>query len=131
MVMTDLSQVDAKASFEPRTAPVTSSGEGRPQRTEGETSSSRPAETAPAGRSDAAYSVDLSNAAQQVSSAPAPQQPEPETSSALPAGGESDLPDSGTPTNQVTSFQAERNGNDTRSTSEASRTLGQVIDTFA
>ena len=34
-------------------------------------------------------------------------------------------------TNQVTSFTDERTGNDTQNDTEAGRTLGQVIDTFA
>ncbi len=38
---------------------------------------------------------------------------------------------SGARTNQVTSFESERTGNDTNDKTEAGRTLGQVIDTFA
>ncbi len=39
--------------------------------------------------------------------------------------------DAGSRTNQVTSFESERTGNDTNDKTEAGRTLGQVIDTFA
>lgn len=38
---------------------------------------------------------------------------------------------SGARTNQVTSYESERTGNDTNDKTEAGRTLGQVIDTFA
>jgi hypothetical protein len=37
----------------------------------------------------------------------------------------------GAATNQFTNFQSERTGNDTQNETEAGRTLGQVIDTFA
>lgn len=42
-----------------------------------------------------------------------------------------DSVESGKRTNQVTSFESERTGNDTNDKTEAGRTLGQVIDTFA
>jgi hypothetical protein len=137
--MADVSQVETSFSFEPRTAPVNPTGPNRPQGP-GANDSSRSPEGAPAGRSDDAVSVALSNEAQRLPAAPAPdaaargtQEPAaPDTTfeTSAPDGIEGS-DGTGGETNQVTSFESERTGNDTHSTTEAGRTLGQVIDTFA
>jgi hypothetical protein len=125
--MADVSQVETSFSFEPRTAPVNPTGATRPQGP-GANDSSRSPEGAPAGRSDDAVTVALSSEAQRVSQEPAAPDTSFETSA--PDGIEGS-DDAGGETNQVTSFESERTGNDTHSTTEAGRTLGQVIDTFA
>jgi hypothetical protein len=137
--MADVSQVETSFSFEPRTAPVNPAGANRPQDTGGNTPSPS-TETAASGRGDEAVTVELSSEAQRVSSTAAPdqatgetQQPAaPDTSfqTSAPSGIEGS-DDAGAQTNQVTSFESERSGNGPRNASEASRTLGQVVDTFA
>lgn len=137
--MADVSQVETSFSFEPRTAPVTPAEPKRPQGTDAN-NSSRPSEPSEGGRSDAAFNVDLSNAARQLSSndnaAPADsdadEAPVPDSSVRTPAsGGTDNSDDAGSRTNQVTTFESERTGNGNPDASEASRTLGQVVDTFA
>ena len=131
--MADVSQVETSFSFEPRTAPVNPAGPSRPQDTGG--NAARSQEPATAARSNDAFSVDLSSEAQRVSSAPeaavdGSETPDTtlETSAPLGVAGSDDA---GPETNQVTSFESERTGNGPRNASEASRTLGQVVDTFA
>ncbi|MPY75115.1 MAG: hypothetical protein GEU87_12725 [Alphaproteobacteria bacterium] len=136
--MADVSQVETSFSFEPRTAPVTPAEPKRPQGADAN-NSSRPSEPSEGGRSDAAFNVDLSNAAQQLSSndnaAPAGSEadeaPVPDSSVRTSASGVENSDDAGSRTNQVTSFESERTGNGNPDASEASRTLGQVVDTFA
>jgi hypothetical protein len=141
--MTDVSQVETNVSFEPRTPPVNPSDGNRPNRAP---------EPSSGGREDAAFSVDISSEAQQLSSGSEPAQPAPGgqggssdsfgfqagSSSGFDTSFETSATDgidqadgSGSNTNQVTSFESERTGNGPRNTSEATRTLGQVVDTFA
>jgi hypothetical protein len=107
--------------------------------------SSKTGQTESARGSDAAYSVEISDEAQRV--AASEQANAPKQTSAEPQGLDATVEtsatadrgsvagaapeDGGSETNQVTSFQSERTGNDTRNETEAGRTLGQVIDTFA
>ena len=112
--MADVSQVETSFSLEPRNAPVSSKDSSRPQNAGGNVPSES-SQAVPGGHGEEAVSVDISDEAQRVSSAPPSD-----------GGNEAD-----SRTNQVTSFQSERAGNDTRSTTEAGRTLGQVVDTFA
>ena len=140
--MADVSQVETSFSFEPRTAPVTPAEPKRPQGTDAN-NAARPSEPSEGGRSDAAFNVDLSNAARQLSSndnaAPTGSEagsetdeaPVPESSVRTSASGVENSDDAGSRTNQVTSFESERTGNGNPDASEASRTLGQVVDTFA
>lgn len=136
--MADVSQVETSFSFEPRTAPVAPAEPERPQGGDAN-NSSRPSEPTVGGRSDAAFNVDLSNEARQLSSgdaAPAGSDTD-ETSlsdgspGTAASGGVNDSSDAGSRTNQVTSFESERTGNGDPDASEAARTLGQVVDTFA
>jgi hypothetical protein len=139
--MTDVSQVETNVSFEPRTPPVNPSDGNRPNRAP---------EPSSGEREDAAFSVDLSSEAQQLSASSEPAQPTPggqggsnegfgpDSSSGFDTSIETSATDgidpsngSGSNTNQVTSFEGERTGNGSRNTSEANRTLGQVVDTFA
>jgi hypothetical protein len=156
--MVGTSQVETRSAFEPRSAPVEPtpggiSDAGRANRTGlqdiGGRDSSGPSEASSSGQSDHAFSIQLSAAAQKFSANDntgqdtAPQAPDsdssrkPDTTGNSPAADTSAADhsirsdDAGSRTNQFTSFESERTGNDTHNTTEAGRTLGQVIDTFA
>lgn len=101
-----------------------------------------------AAEANAAFRIELSDAAQRPTN-PSPIEPaDPETAEPEQPATQDDAPEAatavgepeetavavtedGADTNQVTSFAQERTGNDTRSETEAGRTLGQVIDAFA
>ena len=79
-----------------------------------------------------AYRIEISEEASRLTDAspiePAgADTPDPEVADPNAAEPANDPPE----TNQVTSFEQERTGNDTRNETEAGRTLGQVIDAFA
>ena len=104
-----------------------------------------------ADEANAAFRIELSDAAQRLTDLspiePAdpktaepeqPATPEDAPQAAAAVGEPEDAEDAGVAatedgadTNQVTSFAQERTGNDTRNETEAGRTLGQVIDAFA
>ena len=134
--MADVSQVETSVSFEPRTPPVNPAGPNRSQDTGGN-AAPRSSDAAQSGRSGDAVSVALSSEARRLLSAPdaaggtqEPAGPDTTVETSAPGGIEGS-DDAGEETNQVTSFQSERTGNDTHSTTEAARTLGQVVDAFA
>ena len=149
--MVATTQIEAKLAFEPPKTPEfgSSGGSGsvarestKPDFTRDSASNPAPA---PVSGGNEAFSIDLSADAQQVaandsgnSSAQQPStgssalQSTVESSATAEVGsnaGASAAP--ANDTNQVASFENERSGNDTSNQTEAGRTLGQVIDTFA
>lgn len=132
--MSDVSQVDTTFSVEPRAASVNPTPSVSPARTP---------EPPRGGRDETAVNVEISNEAQQLATNgdSAPEAPTPAENRTPADSGNSletafrastgDGGDGGSRTNQVTSFATERTGNGTRNASEANRTLGQVVDTFA
>jgi len=153
--MVEATQFEQRLAFEPRTAPVDPAGKdgnsvaresNKPDLSGG--SSAQRAN----GSDGPAYSVEISDEAQHVaandsgnaSRTEATQEGAQQTSARqdLNATAETsatsgigstvnEIRDDGSTTNQVTSFEGERTGNDTQNETEAGRTLGQVIDTFA
>jgi hypothetical protein len=148
-------QIEHRLTFEARTAPVDPAGqdgnsvalESNKPDLGGGTSAQRTN-----GGGEPAYSVDISDEAQHVAandsasasrtdttqagtqqtSAREDLNATVETSATLGVGSTvGETRDDGSTTNQVTSFEGERTGNDTQNRTEAGRTLGQVIDTFA
>lgn len=150
--MVATTQIEAKLAFEPPKTPEfgTSGGSGsvarestKPDFIRGSENSAAPA---PVSGGDEAFSVDLSEQAQQVaandpgtaaqssgpSSAPNASALDSTVETSATAGvGSSAGAESGRNTNQVASIENEQSGNDTSNRTEAGRTLGQVIDTFA
>jgi len=152
--MVATTQIEAKLAFEPPKTPEygTSGDSGsvarestKPDFIRGSENSAAPG---PVSGGDEAFSIDLSAQAQQVAAN--------DPGSAAQSGTQSSAPDasalsstvetsataeigsntgaSSAPandTNQIASIENERSGNDTSNTTEAGRTLGQVIDTFA
>jgi len=151
--MVATSQIESRLAFEPQTTPVDPSSRGgdsvaRESNKPDLVSGSAPRATT--GGREPADSVEISNEAQRIaandpgtaSRTRAPQDNRDTASqglnstvetSAIADTGSSvgETPDRAASTNQVTSFESERTGNDTRNETEAGRTLGQVIDTFA
>ncbi len=148
-------QIEQRLAFEPRTAPVDPVGQdGNSVARESNKPDFSGGTSAPRtnGGDGPAYSVEISDAAQHVaandlgnaSRTETTQEGAQQTSdrqdlnatvetSATSGVGStvSETRDDGSTTNQVTSFEGERTGNDTQNETEAGRTLGQVIDTFA
>jgi len=139
-------QIEQRLAFETRTAPVDPAAQGgtdaartgnQPDFGGGATSSQ------PANGNESAFSVDISAEAQRITAGDTVRTDGPQTDAAEPGTGQDldatvetsatagEAPDDAGTTNQVTSFEGERTGNDTRNDTEAGRTLGQVIDTFA
>lgn len=151
--MVATTQIEAKLAFEaPKTPGDVSSGGGGSvaRETNKPDLLSNASNTAPQSRAsgaDEAVSVEISEEAQQIAAndpgtatsnqsqqAGAPQGLDGtvETSATAQTGSPADSSfDGNDRTNQVTSFEGERTGNDTSNNTEAGRTLGQVIDTFA
>jgi hypothetical protein len=141
--MVEAAQIEQRLAFEPRTAPVQPGGEGGSVARESnkpDLTSTQGAPESSSGSSNAAYSVEISNEAQQVAANDSDRGSQPtrqdlnasvETSSTAPIGSNAGASNDASETNQVTSFEGERTGNDTSNETEAGRTLGQVIDTFA
>jgi hypothetical protein len=153
--MVSASQIETRSSFAPPSAPIepvqgVKNDDARDSaKPENARNSSGVPSQSEAHSSESAYSVDISVEAQratannpgavrQAGEAP-DQQPAPPqglnktsgpsaTAESTAVGAASD---STAETNQVTSFVSERTGNDTNNQTEAGRTLGQVIDTFA
>lgn len=147
------SQIEQRLAFEPRTPPVDPAGQtgtaphGKKPDHGGATSTS-----GISGGGHAAYSVDISDEAQRIAAndtgnTTRPDTPKADTqqtntrddlnatiktdATASIGSNVSETRSDGSTTNQVTSFESERTGNDTHDETEAGRTLGQVIDTFA
>jgi len=146
-------QIEQRLAFEPRSAAVepTAQTDGNARGTNRTASGNVPS-TQRTNGSNPAYSVEISDEAQRIAANDPGNTPRPEAPQAGPpeSGTRQDLNatvetsattsidaavggtrDDGSTTNQVTSFESERTGNDTRNDTEAGRTLGQVIDTFA
>jgi hypothetical protein len=153
--MVEATQIEQRLAFEPRTAPVDPAGQDRNSVAR---ESNKPDLSGGAsvqrtnGGDGPAYSVEISDEAQHVAandsgntsrtdttqdrtqqtSAREDLNATVETSGTSGAGSTvGETRDDGSTTNQVTSFESERTGNDTQNRTEAGRTLGQVIDTFA
>lgn len=150
--MVATTQIEAKLAFEPPKTPEfgSSGGSGsvarestKPDFTRDSASNPAPA---PVSGGNEAFSIDLSASAQQVAannsgSNSSAQQPSTGSSALQSTVEASATAEIGTnagasaspanDTNQVASFENERSGNDTSNQTEAGRTLGQVIDTFA
>jgi hypothetical protein len=129
--MSDVSQVESKFSVEPRAASVNPTPSVSPARSP---------EPARGGRDETAVNVEISNEAQQLAAngdsapeapTPADDRPPADSGNSPETAFRASSGDGGTRTNQVTGFASERTGNGTRNASEANRTLGQVVDTFA
>lgn len=151
--MVATTQIEAKLAFEPPKTPgdVSSGGGGSVARDSNKpdllSGASNTAPRRQASDADEAVSVEISEEAQRVAAndpgsatgnqtqqAGAPQGLEAlvKTSATAQTGTPADSSfDGDDRTNQVASFEDERTGNDTRNDTEAGRTLGQVIDTFA
>jgi hypothetical protein len=157
--MVATTQIEAKLAFEPNSTPGdvtygngTSGGNSVPResnRPDFIGNSANDSGAAPASRGDEAFQIDLSEAAQQIGPTEtgdaARDRPQLSTTNTQPL--EATIESSGTaviggtadPTadiaadasNQVASIGNEQAGNDTSNRTEAGRTLGQVIDTFA
>lgn len=140
--MVEAAQIEQRLAFEPRTAPVEPADRNGGAARESNKPDFLGRRTAPQetteGR-DTADSVEISDEARQIAANdPGNRTEEPrqdlnstvETSATSSIGSNAGASD-GAETNQVTSFESERTGNDTRNETEAGRTLGQVIDTFA
>jgi len=150
--MVATTQIEAKLAFEPPKTPgdVTSGSGGTVARESTKpdllSSASSTAPQSQVSGGDEAVSVEISAEAQRVAAndpgnaasnethrgAPQDLDATIETSATAQTGTPADASfDGNDRTNQVTSFENERTGNDTRNNTEAGRTLGQVIDTFA
>lgn len=138
--MVEAAQIEQRLAFEPRTARVEPVGRNESVARESNKPDFFGGPTARQGATDereAAYSVEISSEAQQLAASgpgartqPARQDLDATVETSATASIGSNAGDD-TETNQVTSFVGERTGNDTRNETEAGRTLGQVIDTFA
>jgi len=153
--MVEATQIEQRLAFEPRTAPVDPAGQdgSRVARESNKPDLGGGASVERTnGGDEPAYSVEISSEAQHVAANDSGNTPRTDTTQAgtQPSSGPEDLTasvetsatsdigstvgetrDDGSTTNQVTSFEGERTGNDTHNRTEAGRTLGQVIDTFA